>query len=385
VILDTDFTDKDNGIGGFIELEGSRETTSTTTTFDYEGKVMTRKSVEGVDESEIKFRVNFTKEKGSEPRYAIIRVEYNYCSCYHLIFVRQGFEADDLDIDGVSTKWCTANNVDKDKLGECPLDEGSLFRYGNWDGIPSSKNVNGKPRWVNVTPNDFFANAASKQGINWEEIIWNKVLQLNTEGKYDEKKETPSENKFPAPSKGRIAEYKDFATLVPPTDNDQDWLIKTGYGVLYGDGAVATANNIDEAYGYKAGGSVTRGMRGCFVYNKHTGNNLFFPVGSSGYGHRKNEIKINKERGVLRYSSNVRWGYFDAVNAETYRFGIYSAPLFLDIFRSPGAIYWLAENDPGSNSRVAWDINYATFDFSALSSANVEHGADACFIRCVID
>lgn len=385
VILDTDFTDKDNGIGGFIELEGSRETTSTTTTFDYEGKVMTRKSVEGVDESEIKFRVNFTKEKGSEPRYAIIRVEYNYCSCYHLIFVRQGFEADDLDIDGVSTKWCTMNNVEKDELGECPLDEGSLFRYGNWVGIPSSKNVNGKPRWVNVKPDDFFANAASEQGIDWNKISWNEVLQLKTDGYgYDENKNTLPENKFPAPTTGRIAEYKDFATLVPPTDNDQDWLIKTGYGVLYGDGAVATANNIDEAYGYKAGGSVTRGMRGCFVYNKHTGNNLFFPIGSSGYGHRKNKTK-NEKRGVLRYSSNERWGYFDAVKAETYRFGIYSAPLFLDIFRSPGAIYWLAENDPGSNSRVAWDINYATFDFSALSSANVEHGADACFIRCVID
>ena len=28
-------------------------------------------------------------------------------------------------------------------------------------------------------------------------------------------------------------------------------------------------------------------MRGCFIYNKTNGRNLFFPIGASGYGHRK--------------------------------------------------------------------------------------------------
>ena len=32
---------------------------------------------------------------------------------------------------------------------------------------------------------------------------------------------------------------------------------------------------------------------------------------------------------------------------------------------------------------TAWDMNYTTFDFSSITSDNLENGADACFVRCI--
>ena len=36
-------------------------------------------------------------------------------------------------------------------------------------------------------------------------------------------------------------------------------------------------------------------MRGCFAYNSDTGKNLFFPIGASGYGHRKQSYTASWE------------------------------------------------------------------------------------------
>ncbi len=91
---------------------------------------MTRQSVEGASNTFMDFDVIFNGT-ASKPRYAIIRVEYNYCSCYHLIFVRQGYEADDTFGDG--RVWCTGNAIDQNNVAQNPLDEGSLFRFGKLD------------------------------------------------------------------------------------------------------------------------------------------------------------------------------------------------------------------------------------------------------------
>ena len=64
---------------------------------------------------------------------------------------------------------------------------------------------------------------------------------------------------------------------------------------FYGDESTEPKTNIVDAYGYQEdqayyfGGSAIkdRGIRGCFVYNRNTGNHIFLPVGASGYGHRK--------------------------------------------------------------------------------------------------
>ena len=164
--------------------------------------------------------------------------------------------------------------------------------------------------------------------------------------------------------------------------------IEQGYGILYGDGATATADHINDAYGYdytqeKSG----HGMRGCFVYNKNTGKNLFFPIGASGYGHRR-----HAEGGILRYASG-QTDYFAThpipVNPQdgiyTYPNGVADAPLFHDIYMRPGAVYWYRTQGGiiPYGPYVGWDINYFTFDFFPIGSYSLESRQDACFIRCV--
>lgn len=375
VIRDTEADDA-TGEGGFITLECAPGTTESKTTFNYEGDILTRSTIEGIHNSTMDFTIKFNGANTGKPRYAVIRVEYNYCSCYHLIFVRQGYEPDETFDDG--RVWMTCNNIDQNTVGSDPRDEGSLFRFGSWLGIASESNVNHKSPWVKITPNDFEGNVGT--GLTLTNGDKNKNFS-DIPGKI-----SPKGHIFPDPGAGmRFASYGDYSSFVPENLNDPASIakchIKNGYGVLYGDGATETKDLIAEAYGYKRGGNQSYGMRGCFVYNYDTGKNLFFPIGSSGYGHRKNKTK-NEKVGVLRYSSNDRWGYFNAVS-DSYKLGVFGAPLFFDIFRSPGAIYWFQTNHA---DEVGWDINYATFDFKSISTSNVykdDGGSDACFIRCI--
>lgn len=379
----------------FISLEGAPNTTTSNHIFMFHDEVLTRPSIEGIEKSKIDFTIKF-KGPATTPRYAIIRVEYNYNSCYHLIFVRQGMEADDTF--GDKRKWCTGNNIDQNNIATNPLDEGSLFKFGNWNGITSESNVNkGKTLWRMVTPNDFKNNGGKNLKMtDGSTMDWDNITYKD-----------PAGSQFTTGGKYRVATLDDYMSLMPPsTTDDGSWHIKVGYGVCYFDGATKTAETINDAFGHKGSGNTTQGMRGCFVYDTDTGGNLFFPIGSSGYGHRKNDgwnwnhtqtTWPDGVSGLLRYSCNPRWGYFDAVhspsayteNKRMYKYGIFDAPMFLDIFRSEGAIYWLdkeyeTERDAeGNNLFSGWDINYATFDFNKISSGNIAHGKDACFVRCI--
>ena len=163
-----------------------------------------------------------------------------------------------------------------------------------------------------------------------------------------------------------------------------------------GDDAATTADNINDAYGYDYEHREGRGMRGCFVYNKKTGKNLFFPIGASGYGHRK-DTEGNGWNAVLRYAS-TRYEYFPSGKlSANYPDGVGDAPLFYDLFMRPGAVYWLDKRVDGVNVKtntelyidgaeanaVGWDFNYFTFDFFPISSSSVQNGKNACFVRCV--
>ena len=132
-------------------------------------------------------------------------------------------------------------------------------------------------------------------------------------------------------------------------------------------------------------------LRGCFVYNEQTGKNLFFPIGASGYGHRKDsrgELAENQYKGILRYASS-RNTYFKPTDvSDAYPNGVNDCPLFYDIYMRPGAIYWYDKtgenkvNGTTENS-VGWDFNYFTFDFYPMGSWGTSGGKDACFVRCV--
>ena len=111
------------------------------------------KAIYGKTGSEIDFSVDFSGSS-TENRYAIIRVEYHNYTCQHLIFIRQGDKPDDLVTGGV--KWYAKNMKTSTDLASTPLDEGSLFKFGNWNQpIDALSNKNPFEPWINVTPEDF--------------------------------------------------------------------------------------------------------------------------------------------------------------------------------------------------------------------------------------
>lgn len=335
------------------------------------------KAIYGKTGSVIDFNVNFEQSSDnlSENRYAIIRVEYHNYTCQHLIFVRQGDNPDDLVAGGV--KWYAMNMKTTSELASNPLDEGSLFKFGNWSyPIDALSNKNPFEPWINVKPEDFkvypedgLTNAATGDKMEWTDII-----QSNT---------TDDGFGNPQMPNARVATGEDFWELRKYS------YIEQGYGVLYGDDATETADDIVEAYGYdyehnKSG----RGMRGCFAYNRETGKNLFFPIGASGYGHRKQSYTATwgdpeTVNGVLRYSAGRTKLYPDPVER----------PLFYDLYKRPGGIYWLNAEisqdyfTPTDGVSLGWDINYFSFDFNFISKGNLirSGGSDACFVRCVVD
>lgn len=222
----------ENFENGFIKLTGNKYTTEATTTFSFNDTesptIMTRNCIEGVGNSDIDFTIKFVKGRAPSPRYALIRVEYNNYTCYHLIFVRQGYEADDTFGDG--NEWMTCNNISMDKVGIDPRDEGSLFKYGSWAGIPSSLNVNNKTPWVMIKPNDFAGNA-----------LGNASISLTNGNTQTFEEITESAGGFPSPSGMRVATLEDFLGKLTPEDQDnQTFPVKTGVGILYADGANET-------------------------------------------------------------------------------------------------------------------------------------------------
>ena len=332
-------------------------------------------TVHGKTGTEIDFNVDFSGG-GSGNRYAIIRVEYHNYTCQHLIFVRQGSEPDCL-LDG-GTIWYAENMKTRTQRTATPLEEGSLFKLGNWDDpIDALNNKNPKAVWIDVAPTDFkllpedgFTIAGTNQKKTWSQIVAN----LHPDN--------PQLNSFDDPdSEMKVAGWEDYEALYSSADIEQ------GYGILYGDDATETADHINDAYGYDYSNTLGRGMRGCFAYNKTSGKNLFFPIGASGYGHRR-----NAEGGILRYSAG-QTGYFSTSplpanpsdGIYTYPNGVADAPLFHDIYMRPGAVYWYRTRGGTipEGPHVGWDINYFTFDFYPIGNYSAGASQDACFVRCV--
>lgn len=371
------------------------------------------KSLYGKTGSNMEFDINFDKDG-----CAVIRVEYHNFSCYHLIFVQKGDAPVQLVTGGAS--WYKSNMIDKNTLASEPCDEGSMFKFGNWEKyIPSSKNKNSKSDWINITPEDFINNAAGETNSPLTLAEWDDV-------KCEKNPTNGTDFGQPARQKTRLAQYEDYRTLYATPEIEQ------GYGVMYSDAATSTLLDVSDVYGYDSK-NTNRGMRGCFVYNSENGANIFFPIGASGYGHRKASIQrpstginINynagptsgispvtptsntgegwtEYHGLLRYMCNPRWGYFNIKwGHPSYPQGVNDSPLFFDLFRRPGAIYWLNNvadrrndttfpktgntyaGDEDLNQVAAWDFNYFTFDFYPLGASNLGNGNDACFVRCCV-
>jgi len=293
----------------------------------------------------------------TQTRCGVIRVEYNNYQCVHRIFVRQGYAP--LAIGSGTAKWHSFNMYKRDQETNSPLEEGTYFKIGNWNGIYASNN---NEYGFNENSEEFeCVNGKSK----WNELEDNRYNGFS--------------NPFTSNSNIRISNYDDWNALRKSCD--------FAFGVLYGDGATTTASSVEEAYGYmriEGNGSSTKGMRGCFVYDKATGNNLFFPIGATGYGRRisswlgkptyKNDELVRRTGGILRYAHMDQ--LMDTGDWVQYR------PMLYDLLFQQGAIYWFPKLE---NGHSAWDINYRTLDFNTFSSVATpsEYESDACFVRCV--
>lgn len=352
--------------------------------------------VHGTIDSPMDFHIDFNGQckSSSTVRSAIVLVEYNNYTCHHRIFVRQGYAP--LVLNDRNIKWHSFNLYSSTEETQSPLEEGSLFKYGNLDDAILAENNKTYGFQSEVGTNSL--SLADGKTKSWKDITAAANKNIDSPGFSDKAIQVTDITNPGTKVKVRVASVADYDNL--RNANDREF----AYGVLYGDDATETLEKIEEVYGYYRDGDKRYGMRGCFVYNVKNGNNLFFPIGASGHGKRKTDKTwYDKENiggpGSLQYSwrgkkyseYTEKYGW----NSLKYR------PLFEDIYMRPGAIYWCEryekprpnsgnETDQQNPAKSFLDINYFTLDFNTGGMEPLEEGetdktSSACFIRCVED
>ena len=330
--------------------------------------------IKGSTETQVKFtyKPNGTITDTADPRCGIIEVKYHNNTCSHLIFVRQGYQPMRMG-NSSSAKWLSFNMRTTSTIAASPLEEGSLFKWNNWTrGIYDLNNYDNED------------NRANNLGFNQKPTgaVFD-VIGTSTDYTWDNISTGTKSNAFSNPTATvngnsiKVAQQSDYKLFQTSTYGH-------GYGILYDDNSTTTSASLALAQGYyrQASSKEGRGMRGCFVYNKSNGRNLFFPIGFAGHGHRNAYFyDSGNKTGALRYGSF--YDYISETGTISGSSGDYVQwrPLFYDLFTSPGAIYWT--RDAGGEG---WDINYRTLDFNNYNVA-WRNGtlSDACFIRCVIN
>lgn len=359
------------------------------------GKVARGVKIYGDTDSEIQFDVKFLSKAASskDVRCAVIKVLYNNYTCTHRIMVRQGY-APVAMTGSSSVKWHTAN-LEYVTTGDdgvyvaheerYPRSEGSMFRYGNLLDAIASYNNKMADRFLDypVGRTDFimapYAENKDKPGKEWREIKTNKIRDFFKTAKL-----------YIGDTECRVASQADFQNLRKECD--------FGAGILYGDGATETLTDVEATEGYASYVDENKrqsyGIRGWFVYNVgKDGLNLFFPIGVSGHGRRKDGSGKNgayysedNKEGVLRYGNRAKLMPDGTGHYAEYR------PLLYTMYKQNGAVYWTGEvepdpGNPGPTLISAWDINYSTFDFNTFNSDaySLFNDTDAAFIRLVED
>ncbi|MDE5838779.1 MAG: hypothetical protein K2H39_06975, partial [Paramuribaculum sp.] len=358
-----------------------------------------------------KYKPNGTIGK-NEARYGIIKIEYMNYTCVHLILVRQGYDArtrlgskdwscyNVYAMNGKNTN--DLNPQPRSKVGNnmnvittaSPLSVGTMFKRANYEqGILEVNNRDyGLYYPIYNTPlqliklNDDGTTSIFKK--KWNEMPAYGAKQygggdsrLGDEYSWAETYTAIDRNnqKFTIPS------YDDFTELMN---------LEQGFGVVYADGATATADYIDQAYTYydtdNKGSRTTnnQGMRGCVIYDPDNGNQIFFPMGVEGQARRARQISavgsatfpdlpgtsttasIDEMRGALSYS-----GVFGVLRSDK---NIYR-PVVYNLYRNQGAIYWFIKPEKGGhkptgNYSYSWDMNYYSFDFSSFDDATLGTG-----------
>lgn len=336
--------------------------------------------IEGLSEHPVKFDINFM---GKETGHAVVRVRYHNYTCEHDIFCSVGDKPVRLRSDK-NLWWHTRNVYSFDAGGgpvytQSPMEAGSLFRRGNNTAILDMNDRDryglGKP--PKGGPFDVVMEGGTKATATWD------GCKPPEGGKF---------NNWSIPAKNygeHIATGADIYTLIPAAgENEENFEIKQAYGILYGDGASGPQKEQAAAcqvWSDRDNMDTAHGMRGCFVYNRNNGKHIFLPIGALGYGHRKHSggWRNDDAPGTLRYAGRSK--RFDETDRGTLKY----QPLFYDLYRRPGAIYWCGTREAGGTGEksCAFDINFFTMSFSGYGNdaAINDKGTDshACFIRTV--
>lgn len=334
-------------------------------------------------------------------RHGVVKVTYNNNTCVHYFFVSQGLGDVPMAVNikypmetvygETSTShtcyWMNRNMKYSGVPCDNPLMEGGKFRWGN-----SAKAFR---------PEDDF-----KEGNRFNDVALDNRHYVYPSGEdsfYLGHTEMPggfryNENSYTARFYDNLwpAKYSDWTALQSHPRY---------YGVLYGEESTGTATNTTAAYTYINPGDV-KGMQGMFVWDRANGRHLFFPIGASGYGHRKGSDLYktdwggdgNVKRDVLKYAQ--RSLEMPTATAE-------KLPMLYDLWMRKGAIYWYEENEfyTTNQEKFAHDINYYTYDLNTYGANPVDlkdyntvyynkdakknvacrnaQWSDACFVRCV--
>lgn len=318
----------------------------------------------------------------SSPRFGLIKVTYHNNTCVHMILVSQGMGT--VSIDG--RNWHMSNvkyaGVDEDN----PLLEGSMFKFGTSTVAYKSLN-NLKPGYGFPTTTTEADSANVKKEFECFDADGNTITRtfnnvyIDTVG-FDNSRMTASGTM-------RVANHDDWVSLENTDKMDRY------YGILYGDECESTVTT-SEAAAYTYVGDV-KGMLGCFIYEKSTGNNLFFPMGNTGYGRRQYIDNYPASK------PEIRWGdlkYADRTVEMPEATAKLVPPLY-NLWEGKGAVYWygkrrMVKDDNGTGMRYGFDMNFITYGFNSYTTIHVYfgprpynnsaqtftiHNSDACFVR----
>lgn len=304
-------------------------------------------------------------------RSGVIRVTYHNNNCVHYVFVSQGVGTVNL----AGTNWQNRNVLQQNQLVANPLMEGSMFKFGN-------------PWWGVLVENNH------RDGYGFDQNCWGKTFKttrgtditfeeigFNLEAGF-----TGDRAIFPANTNikpGSYAQWKVLETL------------HRRYGVLYGDECTETMPTTTDAYSYWQVGQ-QRGMQGMFVWDEsREGNHIFFPIGSTGNGHRKvNDNAYASTYGTIDKYSHLKYAQRPLEMPETTAKAV---PMYYDIWLRKGAVYWYdvmfnpsVDFEGYTSNGYGHDINFhsmllQTYGSNAIGQydRNSNASTDACFIRCV--
>ncbi len=329
-------------------------------------------------DNKISFRIRFKGSISSGARGGWIKIYYNNYSCIHKIFVRQGY--DPVSFTGSNVKWHTCNLATLGSEVANPVVEGSYFRIkGNKFGLPIAAS-NNTESWFDKDgmTRDFDIEGGSP-------CLWSQ-----TTSELSEISGSSNEHTWRLPTKADYDVIRDNPNTI------------YAYGVLYTDGTTSTQTSVADVYGARSGSStVNKGIRGLFVCDSVTGTQIFFPIGVSGYGRFKQQnISDNniynrtrsKWGGVIQYAN--RFEAMPRTGPSVGSYGVQFKPLFWDLWRRHGAVYWTDKTGANKNQIGGLDINFYTMDIAVANcddlgliwSRNADpSGSDALQIRVVHD